>query len=143
MTYSELKKKHSDELNAFPMFFAFSNKQFDEGMKKLGLTPEDKGKLCKIPGGGFIRKEDATKLSDMFAAQDKEMKNLIASDTTGEGFIYDMLNYELANHEYCITMDFDPALNALGLTREDIANNPALLNGLNLARKNQWNEDNC
>lgn len=32
MSYLELKKKHQKEFNEFPMFFAFNQKQFDEGM---------------------------------------------------------------------------------------------------------------
>jgi len=36
-SYLELKEKHQKEVNEFPMFFAFNDKQFKEGMKKFGL----------------------------------------------------------------------------------------------------------
>ena len=31
-----------------------------------------------------------------------------------------MFSYELANHEYCITYDIEPTLDALGLTLDEI-----------------------
>lgn len=33
--YQELQDKQQAEFSAFPCFFAFDQKQFDEGMKKL------------------------------------------------------------------------------------------------------------
>ena len=37
MKYAELKKKQQDEVNAFPLGFAFGDKQFEEMMSKWGL----------------------------------------------------------------------------------------------------------
>jgi hypothetical protein len=89
--YLALKRKHQEEVNNFPMMFAFSNKQFAEGMAKLGLTENDTDKIYSIGGGGYIRKTDSEALSEMFDRHNKEMKNAIDSDLTGEGFIFDML----------------------------------------------------
>lgn len=51
-TYTQQKDRHSKELNDFQgIFFAFSNKQFDEGMIKVGLTPQDKDKVYSIGKG--------------------------------------------------------------------------------------------
>ena len=138
-TYLELKQKHQEEVNSFPMAFAFNQKQFEEGMKKLGLKPTDTDKIYGLHGtGGFFRKTDENKLNEMFDRHKEEMKNAVESDKTGEGFIYDMFNYELANHEYVVTYSVDDTLRALGLTAEEVNNNPALLHGLQKARKTQF-----
>ena len=132
--YTELKNRHQKEVNDFPMFFAFSEKQFEEGMKKLGLNPDDTHLIYKLGNtGGFYRKSDAQALRDMFARHNAEMSDAIANDTTGEGFIYDMFKYELANHEYCITYELEPTLDACGLTEDEVLESPALTAGLKKA----------
>lgn len=131
--YNDLKRKQEKELNNFPMFFAFSNKQFDEGMKKLDLQPTDTDKIYSFGYGGYYRKSDAKKLNEMFEKHGNEMKQNIKADKTGEGFIYDMFSYELSNHEYCITYDLDETLEVLCLTMKDINNNKNLSYGLKKA----------
>ena len=131
--YTEMKKKHQEEVNAFPKFFAFSNKQFEEGMKSLGLEEKDTDKIVSIGAGGFIRKADADKFCAMFKRQEEERKAAIKADSTGDGFIYDMFLHELNNHEYGYTGDIEDTLNALGVTAEDFVNNPRLVHGLEAA----------
>jgi hypothetical protein len=135
--YLEMKKRHQDEVNAFPMAFAFSNKQFEEGMKKLGLDPSDTDKIYSIGAGGFIRRSDSERLDEIFKRHSEEMENAINNDITGEGFIFNMFNYELANHEYIVTDDVEDTLNAFGLTMEEVNSNPALKKGLRSACKKQ------
>lgn len=136
--YLEMKERHQQEVNEFPLMFAFSNKQFDEGMRKLGLKPTDTDKIYKLgSAGGYYKKSDSKALHEMFAMHEQEKQKAIENDTTGEGYIYDMFNYELANHEYCITYDITDTIEALDLTMEEINNNKALLNGLNKAKDNQ------
>jgi hypothetical protein len=65
----------------------------------------------------------------------KEHNDLIKADKTGEGYIKDMFVSELENHEYGYTYELDDTLDALELTREQIANSPTLKHGLELARK--------
>jgi hypothetical protein len=132
--YKVLKDKQSKEFNDFPISFAFSDKQFKEGMERLGLTENDTDKVYSIGGGGFIRKSDSKKFSEMLNKQDEEMRIAIEQDTTGEGFIYDMFRYELANHEYGYTFELDDTLRALGLTFEKVESNEKLLNGLMKAK---------
>lgn len=111
--YLELKNKHQQEVNDFPMFFAFSDKQFEEGMKRFGLKPTDTDKIYKLSGtGGFYRRTDAQALHDMFSRHSQEMTDAISKD---DEFVYNMFLYELANHEYCITYDLEPTLCACGL----------------------------
>lgn len=135
--YSLMKRKHEKEFNEFPMMFAFDSRQFEEGMMKLGLTKDDTDKIYSIGGGGFIRKSDSKALDNLLDRHEDEMKEAIANDKTGEGFIFDMFDYELGNHEYCITYDIGPTLDALDLTYEYVKNNENLLKGLKLAIENQ------
>lgn len=131
--YQEYKKAISKEVNEFPMFFAFSNKQFEEGKARIGV--KDDSELCKIAGGGFIKKVDCAKLTLMLRNQDDTLTENIKADKTGKGFIYSMFLYELNNHEYGYTYELDDTLRALGLTIEHIRANNNLSTGLELARK--------
>lgn len=136
--YNTLREKQQKEVNEFPMFFAFSEKQFEEGMKSLGLEPGDVKKIYKLGNtGGFFRKSDSEALHAMFDRHNKEMEDSIAADETGEGFIFDMFNYELANHEYGYTRDPEPTLDALGMTMEEIKADSRLLHGWKMAVKRQ------
>jgi len=137
--YLNLKQKRQAEVNSFPMMFAFSDQQFEEGMKNLGLEPTDTDKIYSIGGGGFIRKSDSISLSEMSKRHNKEMQEAIATDQTGEGFIFDMFNYELRNHEYNYTMDVTDTLEALNLTIEEVNADERLINGLSKAKKAQFN----
>ena len=137
--YSVLKEKHQKEVNTFPLKFAFSNKQFEEAMKEWGLQPTDTDKIYKFGNTGcFYLRTDADRLHEMFDRHDKEMKEAIAADATGEGFILDMFSYELSNHEYCVTYNDTDTLDALDLTDEDVLKDTRLLHGLKLAKKRQF-----
>ncbi len=140
--YDEVKEKHQKIVNEFPMKFAFSDEQFNQGMKELGLDPKDTDKVVSIGGGGFIRKSDAKKFGDMWDSLRKEHNDLINADKTGEGYIKDMFVSELENHEYGYTYELDDTLDALELTREQIANSPTLKHGLELARKEVLHKEN-
>lgn len=133
--YKQLKDKHQKEMDAFPLGAAFSNQQFIEMMQKWGLTENDADKICSIGGGCFIRKSDKDAFFEMLDRFEKERKAAIAADKTGDGYIYDMFRYELANHEYCYTYDEEDTLDALNLTEEQINADKRLLHGFEKARK--------
>jgi hypothetical protein len=137
--YRELKDKHQNEFNEFPIFFAYNDKQFEEGMVKFGLTKFDINQIYRLDYlGGYYRRTDSAKLHEMFERHGKEMQDAVDADTTGEGFIYDMFNYELANHEFIITGDVSYTLKMLGLTEDEVVNSESLRHGLELAIKNQY-----
>lgn len=145
-TYVELKEKHRQEFNKFPIQFAFSNEQFKEGMAKLGLTEKDTDKVVAVSdSGGFIRKTDVKAFNEMNRRHKQEEKDAINNDVTGDGYIKDMFAYELANHEYGYTYDLEDTLNALGLSIEEINNDNKLRHGLDLAlnryRENEEEEE--
>lgn len=134
-TYKQLKDKHQKEMDAFPLGAAFSNDQFAKMMQGWGLTVDDTDKICSIGGGCFIRKSDKEAFFNMLKRFKDETNAAIAADKTGDGFIYDMFYYELANHEYCITYELDETLDALGLTAEQVNADKRLLHGLQKAEK--------
>lgn len=138
--YLLLREKIQKEVNTFPMRFAFSNEQFEKAMKELGLTEKDTDKVVGIGYGGFIRKTDVKAFNEMNKRHRNEEKKAIANDLTGEGYIKDMFEYELANHEYGYTYELDETLEALGLTMEEINNDERLKHGLELAL-NQYKEN--
>jgi hypothetical protein len=137
-TYLTLKQKQQEEINNFPMVFAFNDSQFEEGMIKLGLTKNDTDKIYSIGGGGFIRKTDSELLNNISKRHAQEMQEAIKSDTKGDGFIFEMFNYELGNHEYSYTGDVIPTLEALSLTLEEVRNNPIMYKALQLAKTAQY-----
>ncbi|OQC29707.1 MAG: hypothetical protein BWX70_01523 [Verrucomicrobia bacterium ADurb.Bin070] len=136
--YLTLKTRQQEEFNAFPIEFAFNMKQFEEAMTALGLTPKDTDKVYKIPGGGLIRKTDSEALLTMSRKHADEHAAARAADTNGTGFIYDMFEYELANHEYSYTYDPEPALNTLGLTLEEVEADPIMADAFKRAKAAQF-----
>jgi len=64
-----------------------------------------------------------------------------AADTDGTGFIFDMFDYELGNHEYNYTYDPEPALNTLGLTLEEVEADPFMAEAFKRAKSAQFKTD--
>ena len=135
--YRKLKERQLKEINEFPIIFAFNQKQLIEGMEKLGLKENETEKLLKIGGNGFIRKSDRKALNELIERHEIELRSEIQNDLTGEGFIFDMFNYELANHEYCITLDVEETIQSIGLTLKEVRENENLRLGLKKAIKEQ------
>lgn len=144
-TYQEMKKRQQEEVNAFPMAFAFGKTQLAEGMRKLGLQPGDTDQVVPIGGGGFVRKTDAEALRQMFRFHRLERKSAMDADQTGNGFLLEMFRCELADHEYGYTRDAEPALDALGITVEDLAGNERLMRAFQKACRAEadWYEQHC
>ncbi len=135
--YQEMIMKHQAEFNNFPMFFAFNQQQFSDGMQKLGLDPSDTKSIFSFGVGGFYRKSDAPLLHEMLDRQHQELAAAIAADQTGDGFIYDMFDCELSNHEYGYTQDLSDTLQALNLTPEEVNADPRYIHALTKAAREQ------
>ena len=125
ISYLEMRKRHQAEVNAFPIKWAFNNEQLVEGMRELGLSPEDMDKVVSI-GGGFMRKSDFPKFRAMLERHQKEHEDALAADKHSNGYAYEMFLCELANHEYCVTASYEETLDACGLSYEDILTRPNL-----------------
>lgn len=133
-TYNQLEAEHAELFNKFPMFFAFSNEQFNEGMKKLNVT--DKADLYSISGGGFIRKTDSKALDELLTRMETEMQTALKDDT----FLLSAIKYELGNREYCITYDATETLETLGFSYDDLQIDERLKRIFLQARKEYLNE---
>lgn len=127
--YTELKSKHQAEVNAFPFGFAFNKDQYDEMMAKWGLKPTDRSQIIYMDGGCFVRKSDYEAMKEMFDRHEAERKTAMQDDE----YLFQMFNYELANHEYSYTYELDDTLDALGLTIEEINANPTMADALKRA----------
>ena len=136
-TYTEMKERHQSEVNALPLAFAFSHDRYLERLAAWNITEEEAkaGAIVGIGNGGFIRASDRDLVISTFERIADEEAAAIAADQDGTGYIYQMFLYELNNHEYSYTGDIDDTLDALNISNKDLAENPALLNGLNLALK--------
>lgn len=144
-TYREMKCRQQEEINAFPMAFAFSKTQLAKGMWKLGLQPDDTDQVVSIGGSGFVRKTDVEAFRQMFRLHRLERKSAMDADRTGDGFLLEMFRYELANHEYGYTRDAEPALDALGIALEDLAGDERLMRAFQKACREEadWYEQHC
>ena len=134
-SYEAMQKRHQQEVNAFPMKWAFNNRQLEQGMRELGLNPSQTNEIVGIGGGGFIRRSDRQAFIDMFKRQNAEQKAALAAQKTGDEYAYQMFLHELGNHEYVITGDLSDTLDACGLSAEQINNAPKLRRALARAIK--------
>lgn len=90
--------------------------------------------------GGFYRRTDADLIREIFRRHQQEREEAIAADKDGTGYLYQMFRYELANHEYCVTYDLEPTIEACGFTVDEVNGNPVLLAALNKVRKDYLKE---
>lgn len=97
MTYTEYKNARQGEFNALPIFWAFSNRQFEEAMQERGLTMQDTDKIFSIGAGGFALKSDKDAIL-AFLNKEDPLPELMKDPAFAE----DAIRYEMGNHEYHI-----------------------------------------
>lgn len=115
-TYEQFNARIQSEVDALPMHFAFSQKQFDELCKKLSISEDEVSeKLMRGPYGCFYLKSDAELIATTFRRHSEELETAM-SDID---FFKEAIIYEMKNHEYHINGqgDYD-VCNALGLICE-------------------------
>ena len=114
--YLDLKKKHEQELNDFPIAYAFNDEQLQEALKKLGATREEC--VTVFGHGDIVKKENAPKFIAMLKRHTQEVKDALIADVD---FAIAAFLYEMNNHEYCINYDGDgDVLGCFGLEWEDL-----------------------
>lgn len=123
--YEELMDRYSLEKMGFPFFHAFTEEQFAEGMRKLGLVRSEVDKLCELADSFFYLRKDADWLQRITDKRSEEHQAAIAGDATGDGYIYEMFLFVMENYESITTM-----LGMLGLTVERIITDKRLGHGL-------------
>ena len=97
--YHELKDAQANvDTKKYDVFFAFSNEQFEEGLKSIRPLAEGE-KLVRIGGGGFATKDGAKRLFEFYESIDAKIK---AECDPQEVYVY-----EYNNHECCIAWDGD------------------------------------
>jgi len=139
--YYNLKKEYNNKVNKWveeenKIFFAFSKEKYQEGLKKIGLQ---KGEiLVHIGGGGYVKKGNEKECEDVFSAFEKVVKN----HEQDYEFMVHAFEYELGNHEFIITGRVKDAIETLGLTYEEVENNPLLKAALEEAKLKQIENPN-
>ena len=99
------------------IFSYFSDKQFKELMVKLGYNDENVflNDIMSIGGGSIILKKDKELVMNTFDRIDKELTENFKNDE----FLESAFEYELGNHEYCITYDISETLDALDISYDE------------------------
>jgi pimeloyl-CoA synthetase len=112
VNYQELRKENQDRYNKFfeeNGFFAFDNKQFEEGKEKI-KTP-DNADILNIGAGGYIKKSSREEYSNLIKETTKEESDWLQDHEN----LKQALMYELANHEYHINEEIEYTLDSLSL----------------------------
>ena len=112
MEYQEMKQRHQERVNEFPMKFAFSPSQAREALEALGCPAKD---CIRFKNGMIIMRKDRPELDRMFAEMDAEMSAAMEDDK----FMIRAIEHELANHEFCYTMEKRETVEALNLDLSD------------------------
>lgn len=100
--YLDLQKKHQDELSNFPIAYAFSEKQLEEALEKLGATREE---CVTVYGhGDVIKRTDVPAFKAMLRRHTVEMHDALKED---KEFAEAAFLYEMDNHEYAINWSGD------------------------------------
>jgi hypothetical protein len=132
-TYPEMLRRHREDFNRLPIIWAFSKEQLELGLEAHGVKRDE---IIEIGAGGFISRSDAPALKAVLQAHKGELKARIEADNGGlGGFIHEMFTYELLNYEYPVTGDVQDALDALGMSVEEIKRNRKLHVALELAKQ--------
>lgn len=114
--YLDLKKRHQQELEDFPIAYAFNDKQLREALEKLGATKEE---CVSVFGHGDIVKRE--NVDALFALLDNQREELLQRMRDDEDFAEAAFLYEMDNHEYAINWSGDEdVLDCFGIKFEQI-----------------------
>ena len=114
--YLDLQRRQREEFEAFPIAYAFNEKQLEEALEKLGATKEE---CVSVFGhGDIVKRKDVKRLVAMLERQRDELMRRILDDVD---FAEAAFLYEMDNHEYAINLSGDEdVLDCFGLTFEKI-----------------------
>lgn len=135
MNYLEFKQKRENNFSSLPIFFAFNDKQFQEGMKNFGLEMTDVKLIASIGSGGFIQIKDKAMIKKSFEDLSNEFSELMKDDS----FFIEAMVYELGNHEFGYTYDPSDTFASLNLTVK-IVTDDERMNKLFLIAKTKYFE---
>jgi hypothetical protein len=114
-TYKEINKRHQDEINKLPLYWAFGKDQWLNLLAELGLTEENAAEHLVNAFGAIVRKEDVPMIAETLERHHAEMQEAMKDLE----FFEEATLYEMNNHEYAINLqgDYD-VINALGFDVE-------------------------
>lgn len=119
--------------------FKFNEDDLDEAlMKEFGLDSIPSDYIVSIGNGGFMLKSDYEEYKNISLDHANEFNKMANTDLNGDGFLCDMFDVELSNHEFLYTRDPEQTLDVLGYKDADFENNPILKVALNNAIKKQF-----
>lgn len=127
--YLDLMKKQQKELNEFPIAYAFSDKQLEEALQKLGAKKEE---CVTVAGHGDIMKKTDV---PAFYAMMKRHKEELLEALNDEEFAEAAFLYEMDNHEYAINWSGDADVLACFYLDEEKLVEMGLDHSYNRARK--------
>ena len=114
--YLDLQEKHRQEINEFPIAYAFSNQQLEEALVKLGAKSKDEC-VTVFGHGDIVKRENAKPFLDMLKRHTKETQEAMKDKEFAEA----AFRYEMDNHEYAINWDGDDdVLACFGMKYEDL-----------------------
>ena len=115
MNANDKRQKEIEKLmEECAVFWAFSNKQFEENKTPL----QDGEKYVDIGGGGFMPKHNVDTYINGMKKIAKDFKKAMKDEKARKAHI----QYELNNHEAYYTRNIDSTMDALGddFTREEV-----------------------
>ena len=114
--YHDLLDKQRQELNDFPITYAFSKEQLEESLVKLGNP--DISECCTVCNhGDIMRKTDVQSFLTMLERHKIELHELLKDPDLAQ----EIFEYEMDNHEYAINWDGDAdVLGSLCLVEDDL-----------------------
>jgi hypothetical protein len=115
--YLDLIEKHREELNNFPIAYAFNDQQLQEALEKLGVDSTDEC-VTVFGHGDIVKKGDAKKFINMLERHTDEVRDAMVAD---KEFAEAAFRYEMDNHEYAINWDGDDdVLRCFGMDYDDL-----------------------
>lgn len=114
--YAKFIERQREELNNFPIAYAFNQQQLDEALEKLGVT-DLYDCVTVFNHGDIVKRDDAPKLIELMRRHTQEMADAMKDKEFAEAAFL----YEMDNHEYAINWDGDDdVLNCFGLDFEKL-----------------------
>ena len=127
--YLDLLEKHRQEIDEFPIAYAFNEEQLKKALKKLGVDSTEEC-VTVFGNGDIVKKENAPKFIDMLKRHTDEVRNAMKDEDFAEAAFL----YEMDNHEYAINWDGDDdVLNCFAMNFDDL-NELNLMNAYRRAR---------
>ena len=128
-TYSEFAKRQQQELEDFPIAYAFNKEQLEQALEKLNAKKEEC--VTVFGHGDIMKKVDVPAFYAMLKRQKEEMYEALKD----EEFAEEAFLYEMDNHEYAINWSGDEDVLACFSLTEKMLHEMNLTGAYSRARK--------